>query len=529
MNKEHLKNPVFLISAIVISILVVIGALFPKKFGAIAEELFLFTTTNFGWFYLIAVFVIIIFLIAIAISKYGKIRLGGEQERPEFPFFTWIGMLFSAGFGAGLVFWGVAEPMSHFFETPFYDLENQSEEAARVAMGYSFFHWGISQWSVFAIVGLVIAFLQFRRNDNALISKATESVTGSKKVVSHTIDSLAVIATVLGVATSIGLGVLQIHGGLTTVSNISNAVWVQIVIIAIVFLAYMASATTGLDKGIRYLSNLNLGLCLLLLVFVFFMGPTVFILNAFTLGIGDYIAEFIQYSLRLEPYKGGTWVRDWTVFYWAWAIAWSPFVGAFVARVSRGRTIREFITGVMVIPPVIACFWIATFGGTALYKDLNESAGIAEAVNNDITVALFNVFATLPFSFIMSVLAILLIFTFLVTSADSATYILGSMTTGGSINPPVFQKLVWGVLISAIAGVLLLAGGLDALQTASLVAAVPFTVILLIMLAAVLKMLRKEPIPISKRDIRRYRRIEIASAKLEENEKESKKVKKKRK
>lgn len=523
MNNKHLKNPVFIISASIISVLVLIGAIFPQKFGEVAEQLFLFTTTNFGWFYLIAVFIIILFLIAIAFSKFGKIRLGGEDERPEFPFFTWVGMLFSAGFGAGLVFWGVAEPMSHFFETPFYAIENQSEEAARVAMGYSFFHWGISQWSVFAIVGLVIAFLQFRKNDNALISKATESITGRKTVVRNTIDSLAVVATVLGVATSIGLGVLQIHGGLTTISNIPTALWVQIVIIAIIFLAYMASATTGLDKGIRYLSNLNLGLCLLLLVFVFFMGPTVFILNAFTLGIGDYIAEFIQYSLRLEPYKGGTWVRDWTVFYWAWAIAWSPFVGAFVARVSRGRTIREFIAGVMVIPPVIACFWIATFGGTALYKDLNENAGIAEAVNNDITVALFNVFETLPLSFLTSALSILLIFTFLITSADSATYILGSMTTGGSMNPPVFQKLVWGVLISAIAGVLLLAGGLDALQTASLVAAVPFTVILLIMIAAILKLLKKEPIPISKRDIRRYRRIEKASAKLEEKEKKMKK------
>src|SRR5690606_32255710 len=249
MNNKHLKNPVFIISASIISVLVLIGAIFPRKFGEVAEQLFLFTTTNFGWFYLIAVFILILFLIAIAFSKFGKIRLGGEDERPEFPFFTWIGMLFSAGFGAGLVFWGVAEPMSHFFETPFFDIENQSEEAARVAMGYSFFHWGISQWSVFAIVGLVIAFLQFRKNDNALISKATESVTGKKTVVKNTIDSLAVVATVLGVATSIGLGVLQIHGGLTTISNIPTAIWVQLVIIAIIFLAYMASATTGLDKG----------------------------------------------------------------------------------------------------------------------------------------------------------------------------------------------------------------------------------------------------------------------------------------
>lgn len=381
-------------------------------------------------------------------------------------------------------------------------------------MAYSFFHWGISQWSVFAIIGLAIAFMQFNRKESGLISKSMESVTGKRKAVTNTIDSLAVIATVMGVATSIGLGVLQIHGGLSTVSNIPASTWVQIFIIAVIFVAYMASAATGLNKGIRHLSNLNLALCLLLLVFVFVMGPTVFILNAFTLGIGDYISNFIQYSLRLEPYVGGTWVRDWTIFYWAWAISWSPFVGAFVARVSKGRTIRQFIAGVMVVPPVIACVWVATFGGTALYKDLNENAGIAEAVNNDITVALFQVFDTLPMSFFMSVLAILLIFTFLITSADSASHILASMTTEGSLIPPLFQKLVWGVLISAIAGVLLFAGGLDALQTASLVAAVPFTVIMLILIVAIFKMLRREPIPISKRDIRQFRRMEKASKKL---------------
>lgn len=514
MNRKHLRNPVFLISASVIFILVIIGVVFSRQFGAVAEQLFLFATTNFGWFYLLAVFIVILFLIGISISKYGKIRLGGEDEKPEFPFFTWIGMLFSTGFGAGLVFWGVAEPMSHFFETPFASIEGQTESAARVAMAYSFFHWGISQWSVFAIIGLAIAFMQFNRKESGLISKSMESVTGKRKAVTNTIDSLAVIATVMGVATSIGLGVLQIHGGLSTVSNIPASTWVQIFIIAVIFVAYMASAATGLNKGIRHLSNLNLALCLLLLVFVFVMGPTVFILNAFTLGIGDYISNFIQYSLRLEPYVGGTWVRDWTIFYWAWAISWSPFVGAFVARVSKGRTIRQFIAGVMVVPPVIACVWVATFGGTALYKDLNENAGIAEAVNNDITVALFQVFDTLPMSFFMSVLAILLIFTFLITSADSASHILASMTTEGSLIPPLFQKLVWGVLISAIAGVLLFAGGLDALQTASLVAAVPFTVIMLILIVAIFKMLRREPIPISKRDIRQFRRMEKASKKL---------------
>jgi choline-glycine betaine transporter len=342
-----------------------------------------------------------------------------------------------------------------------------------------------------------------------------EAVTGSNRMVATGIDSLAVIATVMGVATSIGLGTLQIHGGLSAIVDVPSSAWIQIVIIAIIFIAYTFSTISGLDKGMRYLSNINLALCFLLLLFVFVTGPTVFILNAFVQGLGDYIANFISYSLRLEPYIQGTWVRDWTIFYWAWAISWSPFVGAFIARVSKGRTIRQFIGGVLVVPPLISLFWIAAFGGTGLYKDLSENAGIAEAVNQDITAALFQMFDTLPMSFLMSILTIVLIFMFLITSADSASYILASMTTKGSLKPPTVQKIVWGVLISAIAGVLLFAGGLDALQTASLVAAVPFTIIMVIMLLSIFKMLKKEPLPISKREIRQYQKIEKETKKLE--------------
>lgn len=494
-NNNTFRNPVLFISAIVILILVIIGAIVPKAFGNVAETLFLFTTTNFGWFYLISVFIFVLFLIGLALSKYGKIRLGPQDSKPEYPFFTWIGMLFSAGFGAGLVFWGVAEPMSHFFTPPFGDLQAQTEETARVAMGYSFFHWGISQWSVFTIVGMLIAFLQFRKGSNGLISTAVEPVVGKSKGVKTTIDSFAVIATVMGVATSLGLGILQMNGGLKSVFDLPNAVWVQLLITGVLLIVFLSSSSTGLNKGIKWLSNVNLSLCLGLLAFVFFAGPTVFILNTFTLGIGDYINNFVNYSLRLMPYKGGTWVRDWTIFYWAWVIAWSPFVGAFVARVSRGRTIREFVFGVMVVPPLIACLWIAAFGGTALHLDLVGGTNIAEAVNEDVTVALFETFQHLPFTNVLSLLSILLIFTFLVTSADSATYILGSMTSFGSMTPPLLVKIVWGVLMAAISAVLLVAGGLNALQTASLISALPFTVIIFIFIAAFLKMIKKETLP----------------------------------
>lgn len=507
MDKKLWTNPVFIVSTAVILLLVLLGALANEQFKAVSDTLFSFTTDNFGWFYLLAVFIITLFLIFISISKYGNIRLGADTDRPEFPFFTWIGMLFSAGFGAGLVFWGVAEPMSHFFSTPFGN-EAQTPEAARIAMGYSFFHWGVSQWSVFAIVGLVIGFLQFRKKKSGLVSTALEPVTGSKPLIKQSIDSLAVIATVMGIATSLGLGVLQMNGGLNAVFGIEDSFTIQLIIIGVMFAAYTLSSSTGLHKGIAYLSNLNLGLALVLMVFVFFAGPTVFIMETFTLALGDYITNFVQYSLRMEPYADGEWVRGWTIFYWAWAIAWSPFVGAFVARVSRGRTIREFVLGVLVIPPAIACVWIAVFGGTALYYDLNNGTGIAEAVNNNLTSALFQTFDVLPLTSIMSIAAILLIFTFLVTSADSATYILASMTSHGSLNPPTAFKLIWGVLMASIAAVLLRSGGLEALQTASLISALPFTVLLLLMVWSFVKLLRDETPPIRKSDLRQFKKME---------------------
>ena len=507
MRGKYFSNTVFTVSAVFILICVIFGTVAPDAFSRVATYLFGLTTDYFGWFYLLSVFIIIVFLIALAISKYGKIRLGGKDARPEFKFHTWIALLFAGGLGIGLVFWGVAEPMSHYFKTPFNDVEAETTEAARLAMGYAFFHWGISQWSVFAIIGLVMAYMQYNKKRDLLISTALEPVTGTNRGIKNTIDILAVIATVMGVATSIGLGVLQTNGGLNAVFNTPVSIWVQLAIIGIVFIGYMASSISGLQKGIRILSNVNMYLALILLLFVFVTGPTVFILESFVLAISDYITNFVQYSLRLQPYAGGTWVKDWTIFYWAWAIAWSPFVGSFVARVSRGRTIREFIVGVLVIPPVISCFWIAVFGGSALYFDLNKGTSIAEAVNTDLTVALFLMLEQLPLTTIASILGIILIVIFLITSGDTATFIMASMTDKGTMNPRNRLKVIWGVLIAAIASVLLFSGGLEALQTASLISALPFTVVMLLLIVSFFKMIRHEIIPITKRDVRRHKRI----------------------
>ena len=517
LNDHFWKNPVFLISSITVLVLVVLGAIVPVKFEGVASVLYNFTQINFGWLYLLTVFILIVFLFSLAISKYGAIKLGGDNTEPDYPFFTWIGMLFSAGFGVGLVFWGVAEPMSHYFDSPMRDVADSSAESARLAMGYSFFHWGISQWAIFCLVGLVIAFLQFRKNKDGLISTALEPVVGRNRVIKGGIDSFAVVATVMGIATSIGLGVLQMGGGLESVFGFNNSFPLQLIIIVVIFGAYMLSASTGLNKGIRYLGNFNLALSIILLLFFFIVGPKVFIMETFTVAIGDYITNFIQYSLRLQPYRGGTWVSDWTIFYWAWAIAWSPFVGAFVARVSRGRTIREFIGGVMIIPPLFAMLWIATLGGTALYSDLYNNTNIAGAVDKDVTSALFVTMEHLPLTSILSVLAIILVITFLVTSADSATYILASMTTNGSITPPMIVKIVWGILMSAIAAVLLYAGGLEALQTASLVSALPFTVLLILLIFAIMKLLKKEPITVRPVDVRQYEEVRKEAKKQRED------------
>ena len=507
MQKENdaLTNRfVMLPAALTVLALAAAGALWPERFGAVAKQMLLFTTTNFGWFYLLTVFVIVIFLLGLAFSRYGSIRLGPADSRPEFPLLTWIAMLFSCGFGAGLVFWGVAEPMSHFFTPPFQEMGAQSVPAARVAMGYSFFHWGVSQWSVFALAGLGIGYMQFRKSRDGLVSTALEPVIGTRQGFKNTVDVLAVVATVMGIATSLGLGVLQISGGLQSVMGWAGSLKLQLLIIAIMCAAYMLSSTTGLHRGIRWLSNINLGLCLVLLLFVFVAGPTLFILNAFTLGLGDYLTHFVEYSLRMTPYRGGTWVRDWTVFYWAWAIAWSPFVGAFIARISMGRTIREFIVGVLIVPPVIACVWIATFGGMALHEDLRHAAGIAAAVDRDVALALFELYEHLPLNSMLSVLSILLIFTFLVTSADSATYILAGMVSRGHPHPSQALKVFWGGMMSLIAAVLLAAGGLSSLQTASLVAALPFAALLILLMAALVRLLRSELPPAGHDELQRH-------------------------
>ncbi|EKU47186.1 BCCT family transporter [Staphylococcus massiliensis] len=497
-TKRRHRNIVYGVSLTILLILTLIAAIFPKIFGKYAQFVYDSLSQGFGWLFLIIVFVLDIFLIGLAMSRYGRFKLGKDNSEPEFSFLSWIGMLFSAGLGVGIVFWGVAEPLTHFLHSPSPDIaKDATQESARVAMGYTFFHWGISQWSIFAISGLIVAYFQFRKDRDGLISTAMEPVLGETygRPWRNIIDILAVIATVMGIATSIGLGIMQIGGGLNHVYDLPNANPTKIIITVVMTLIFLGSALTGLDRGVKWLSNLNIFVGAILLVFVLIFGDILFVVKSFTLAIGDYLRHFVEYSLRINPYKGNDgWTQQWTIFYWAWVISWSPFIGGFVARVSKGRTIREFVIGVLIIPPIISFTWIAGFGGTALKYVLEHGKGMATIVDKDYSVALFELLSKFPLYEVTSALAIVLIFTFLVTSADSTTHIVSGMATGGVKNPKRKHKLIWGILIGAISVAMTIAGGLTSLQTAAVVTGLPFAIILLLMIISLMRALKREDI-----------------------------------
>ncbi|WP_020007265.1 BCCT family transporter [Salinicoccus albus] len=486
---------VFWASGSIILLTAIIAAIFPSLVQTYSESVYGWISSYFSWFFMLSVFGFGVFLIFLALSPYGRIKLGGDHSKPEFSFRSWVGMLFSAGLGVGLVFFGVAEPMSHYMISPFVDGETETFEAARIAMGYSFFHWGISQWSIFGVAGLAIGYNQYRKQKDGLVSTSLEPLfgTGYNEKAKKAIDILAIIATVTGMATSVGLGIMQMDGGLSIAFGLPSGAWTQIILTALMTGLFILSTTTGLKRGIKWLSNLNMLLAAVITIFVMAVGPFTFIMESIVVGLGDYLSNYAGYSLRLQPYSGEAWVQEWSVFYWAWVIAWSPFIGSFVARVSRGRSIREYVMGILIIPPMLSFLWIGALGGTAVYSDLFNGTNIGELVLEDDTAALFSLFEQLPMTDILSALAILLIFTFLVTSADSATFIVAGMTSGNTDNPQMRLKILWGVLLGTLTVTLIIAGGLTSLQAASLLAGLPFGIVLILMIVSVTKSLRREP------------------------------------
>lgn len=486
---------VYVISAAIIVALVIAGAAWPDHFAAIAGILHRRISQLFGWFYLLAVFTFIVFLLFLAFGRYGKTRLGPQDVTPDYDFFSWLSMLLSAGFGVGLVFYGMAEPMLHYLAPPHGMAEPGSPAAAELALQYSFFHWGVNQWAAFSLVGLIIGYFQFRKGRPGLVSNIVEPMMTRVKRPQPLLDGvnvLVVVATVMGIATSLGLGVLQMNGGLATVFGWSDSFTSKLLILGTMFVVYTVSSSSGLDRGIRWLSTLNIAFAVVLMLYLLLTGPTLYMLDGFINGMGAYIGNFIQMSLTIPPHDQSGWMDDFTLFYWAWVIAWSPYVGTFIARISRGRTIQEFVFGVLIVPPLFACVWIGIFGGYALHLETAGLAQLANTVAADVPSGLFAMFDALPGSLILSGFSLLLIFIFLVTSVDSATYIVAQMTHDGALDPPLSKRLVWGFLISAICITLIAASGLQGLQSASLLVALPFTLVLFVIMAVLLRELAED-------------------------------------
>ncbi|NKE47345.1 BCCT family transporter [Roseomonas frigidaquae] len=481
--RPGLSRPVFFSSASVLLVLVLFAGLWPDQAAVVFAAAQAWVISSFGWFYMLAVAIFLVAAVLLAFGRHGAVRLGADDETPEFGNGSWFAMLFSAGMGIGLMFFGVAEPVMHYATPPPGTAGTpQSFGAAREAMVSTFFHWGLHAWAIYAMVGLVLAYFGFRRGLPLTIRSALYPFLGERfrGWPGHVVDSFAVIGTMLGVATSLGYGAAQTNAGLAHLTGLPTGPWVQVALIAAIITIALGSVVLGLDAGIRRLSILNLGLALGLMVFVLLTGPTLFLVQAYVQNIGAYLADIVGRTFRLHAYEPSGWLGGWTLLYWAWWISWSPFVGMFIARISRGRTIKEFVLGVLVAPAGFTFAWMTIFGNTAIQMDMTQGGWLATAVGDDVTTALFRFLGALPLSAISSWIATLLIVTFFVTSADSAALVVDTIASGGSEENPVWQRIFWCISIGALAAVLLLAGGLSALQTASLIGALPFTVIMLV-------------------------------------------------
>jgi glycine betaine transporter len=488
---------VFWVSLVISVLFVLWGVLATENLAAVAGAVLDFVIANFGWVFILASFGFLAFSVYLALSRYGKIRLGGENERPEFRTVSWIAMMFSAGMGIGLMFFGVAEPIYHLGAPPHGLAKANTQDAALLAMETSYFHWAFHPWAMYAVVGLALAYFTFRKGKPNLISSAFRPLLGDRVEgpVGKTIDILAIFATLFGSATSLGLGALQINGGLNYLWDVPNSVAVAIIVIAVMTALFVVSAVSGVHRGIQWLSNTNMVLAVLLLLFLFVLGPTVFILNTFTEALGGYFASLIPMSFRTAAFSDDAWLASWTIFYWAWWISWAPFVGTFIARISRGRTIREFVVGVILIPSVVSFVWFAILGGTALKLELAGTGNISEAVNQGLENALFATLGQFPLPAVMSLVAVILVALFFISGADAASVVMGMLSSRGNINPSRPVVIVWGTLTGAAAAIALLADGLSGLQTAAILSAAPFVLIMVGLCWSIFKELRSEALP----------------------------------
>ncbi|MFS0788212.1 BCCT family transporter [Shouchella sp. 1P09AA] len=494
MKKSNLSI-VFWASLAIASLFILWGVFFPANVESVLGTIDSFLANYFGWVYIIATTLFVVLAIFLIFGPFGRIRLGKPDERPEYSYFTWFAFLFTAGMGVGLVFFGVAEPLTHYYNPP--SAEPLTTAAAEESALYTLFHWGFHPWATYAIVALTLAYFKFRHQAPALLSSALTPIFGNKHtngVLGNSIDVLAVFVTIFGIATSLGLGASQVTAGLNYTLGISDGIVTTLIVIAVFTVIFLASAVSGIDKGIRYLSWSNIIIAVVLMLFIFVLSSPVRIFESFTTTLGNYIQNLPSMTLGMNAFTGEReFLNDWTLFYWSWWIGWSTFVGTFIARVSRGRTIREFVLGVMAVPVVFSALWFSVFGIAGIELDQASMGALWELISEQGNeVALFAFLEQFPFAPVILGIAIILISSFFITSADAATVVLGMLSTGGRLNPSTNVKVIWGLILSGTASVLLISGGLQALEMAMLIAAFPFTIVVILMMVSLLKALSSE-------------------------------------
>ncbi|MFD7509649.1 BCCT family transporter [Streptomyces sp. NPDC059853] len=499
----HRPDPAPDATVITIGMIAVLGvvawAAFGKdNFSSATDHALNWVLANFAWLFIIAGNVFLVTCLVIAFSRFGGIRLGRDDDEPEFSALSWVAMMFAAGMGIGLMFFGVGEPLLHFASPPpFGDIEPGSDGAARTALEFSFFHWTLHPWAIYGIAGLGLAYATFRKGRGNRISAVFVPLIGERMSTGwpgRLIDLLAVFATVFGTATSLGLGALQVSRGLDITTGLDDTLTLRLIIIGALGAAFVVSAFSGLHKGVKWLSNINIVLAAGLALFIFLVGPTVYILGAIPAGVGNYLEDIMVLSTRTGAFGNQEWLGTWTIFYWAWWMSWAPFVGTFIARISRGRTIRQFLIGVLLIPSGASIVWFSIMGGSALRIDSTGGADLTgEVTREGEEAALFALLDALPLGTVTAFVAMILVMLYFITSADSASLVMGSLTSRGALQPRRWLVVAWGVLMGAVAAVLLVAGGLNALRSGTILVALPFVVVMLAMCWALVRELRSDP------------------------------------
>ena len=498
-------GPVFYPTALLVLLLVAASFVAPEASATLFGRAKTWVAEDAGWFTILAVAGFLVFIVGLGVSGLGRIRLGPDHSRPDYSYPTWFAMLFAAGMGIGLMFFGVAEPVMHFADPPVGDPGTVA--AARQAMRITFFHWGIHAWAIYAVVALSLAYFAYRHGLPLRIRSSLYPLIGDRihGPIGHAVDTFAVLGTIFGLATSLGLGVIQINSGLRYLFDAPVGVGMQVGLIAGITLVATVSVFTGLDRGVRRLSEFNMIMAVALLAFVLVMGPTVHLLQAFVQNTGMYVSNVFSMTFNLYAYEPTGWLGGWTLFYWGWWIAWSPFVGMFIARISRGRTVREFVVGVLLVPLGFTFLWMTIYGNSALYQVMSgQSPGLVEAVSADTSVALFQFLEAYPLPLLTSAVATLLVVVFFVTSADSGALVIDMLSSRGEAQSPVWQRIFWALLVGAIAIALLIAGGLEALQAGTIASAFPFTFVMLLMAWGLLRAMQLD---VAKRQTTRAARL----------------------